>query len=152
MKIKTRELTGAALDWAVARALGITNVGQPSNIPFNIEWALMHDAGDMRYSTNWAQGGPIIEREDISVIRLEDESKADKDGFWIPGRVPVYGAVIGEFFSEDQLRNGCGEAICDTYYIDCEQVIKGPTPLIAAMRCYVASKLGEEVDVPEELA
>jgi len=27
----------------------------------------------------------------------------------------------------------------------------GPTPLIAAMRCYVASKLGEEVDVPEEL-
>ena len=24
----------------------------------------------------------------------------------------------------------------------------GPTPLIAAMRCYVASKLGDEVDVP----
>jgi len=27
----------------------------------------------------------------------------------------------------------------------------GPTPLIAAMRCYVASKLGGEVDIPEEL-
>ena len=27
----------------------------------------------------------------------------------------------------------------------------GPSPLIAAMRCYVASKLGDEVDVPEEL-
>ena len=27
----------------------------------------------------------------------------------------------------------------------------GPTPLIAAMRCYVASKLGDEVDVPNEL-
>lgn len=27
----------------------------------------------------------------------------------------------------------------------------GPTPLIAAMRCYVVSKLGEEVEVPEEL-
>lgn len=27
----------------------------------------------------------------------------------------------------------------------------GPTPLIAAMRCYVASQLGDEVDVPEEL-
>ena len=27
----------------------------------------------------------------------------------------------------------------------------GPTPLIAAMRAFVASKLGEEVDVPEEL-
>jgi len=27
----------------------------------------------------------------------------------------------------------------------------GITPLIAAMRCYVASKLGDEVDVPVEL-
>ena len=26
-----------------------------------------------------------------------------------------------------------------------------PTPLIAAMRCHVASKLGDEVEVPEEL-
>jgi hypothetical protein len=26
-----------------------------------------------------------------------------------------------------------------------------PTPLIAAMRCYVASKLGDEVNIPEEL-
>ena len=29
--------------------------------------------------------------------------------------------------------------------------LTGDTPLIAAMRCYVASKLGEEVDVPDEL-
>ena len=29
---------------------------------------------------------------------------------------------------------------------------RGPTPLIAAMRCYVASKLGDEVEVPDELA
>jgi hypothetical protein len=28
---------------------------------------------------------------------------------------------------------------------------KGPTPLIAAMRCYVTLKLGDEVEVPEEL-
>ena len=27
----------------------------------------------------------------------------------------------------------------------------GPTPLIAAMRCYVASKMGDVVEVPEEL-
>ncbi len=27
----------------------------------------------------------------------------------------------------------------------------GPTPLIAAMRCYVASKLGDEVEVPDEI-
>lgn len=28
----------------------------------------------------------------------------------------------------------------------------GPTALIAAMRCYVASKLGDEVKIPEELS
>jgi hypothetical protein len=27
----------------------------------------------------------------------------------------------------------------------------GPTPLIAAMRCYIASKMGDEVKVPDEL-
>jgi len=33
-----------------------------------------------------------------------------------------------------------------------EIIYSGPTPLVAAMRCYVASKLGGEVDIPEELA
>jgi hypothetical protein len=27
----------------------------------------------------------------------------------------------------------------------------GPTPLIAAMRCYVASKMGDDIELPEEL-
>jgi hypothetical protein len=27
----------------------------------------------------------------------------------------------------------------------------GSTPLVAAMRCYVASKLGDEVEIPEEI-
>ena len=31
------------------------------------------------------------------------------------------------------------------------KVSYGPTYLIAAMRCYVASKLGDEVEIPEEL-
>ena len=28
----------------------------------------------------------------------------------------------------------------------------GPTPLVSAMRCYVSSTLGDEVEIPEELA
>ena len=32
----------------------------------------------------------------------------------------------------------------------CGSVV-GPTPLIAAMMCYVASKLGDEIEIPEEL-
>lgn len=38
-----------------------------------------------------------------------------------------------------------------TIDFDMQSVSRGPTPLIAAMRCYVASKLGDEVDIPEEL-
>lgn len=36
-------------------------------------------------------------------------------------------------------------------YIKHDDEFFGPTPLIAAMRCYVASKLGDTVDVPDEL-
>lgn len=37
-------------------------------------------------------------------------------------------------------------------YLHTEKVTGfGPTPLIAAMRCLVASRLGDEVDIPEEL-
>jgi len=38
-----------------------------------------------------------------------------------------------------------------TFMVEEEWGCYGPTPLIAAMRCYVASKLGEEVEAPEEL-
>lgn len=108
MKIKTAELTGAALDWAVATANG----DYPQ---WDAEWEVFYAANgdDMDYSTDWAQGGPIIEREGMSIGVVNDHWQAH----------------LSEF--------GLWE--------------NGPTPLIAAMRCYVASKLGNEVDVPEEL-
>ena len=53
MKIRTSELTGAALDWAVAKAIGEY---KPMAVP--------------HYSTDWALGGPIIEREKISLLAL----------------------------------------------------------------------------------
>lgn len=102
-KIKTSELTGAALDWAVAKCEGVT-----------LEYGLTDDE---RYSTDWAQGGPIIEREQIDIVRVG----------------------ISNHCSSRTVEDG---SIVRVY---------GPTPLIAAMRCYVASKLGDEVDVPEEL-
>jgi hypothetical protein len=67
-------------------------------------------------STEWAHGGPIIEREKIGVWPSESIS-----GQW-------------------------GARMLNTY------IMYGPTPLIAAMRCFVASRLGEEVEVPEEVA
>ena len=95
--MKTSELTDAALDWAVAKC-----EGRKDN-DFGWWW------DNYKPSTDWAQGGPIIEREKITLDVFED-------GVWVA--------------SEYQ---------------------EGPTPLIAAMRCYVASKLGDEIEIPEEL-
>ena len=101
MKIKTSELIGSTLDWAVAKC----------------EDVYCFD-GSYTPSTDWAQGGPLIEREGISVDRAGLAWTAD-------------------------LSDSVGGYI--------EHTESGPTPLIAAMRCYVASKLGDEVEIPENL-
>lgn len=109
MKIKTSELTGAALDWAV------TSIDRPEMLNWPDNPANRPESYTFRPSTGWAHGGPIIERE---FITLEGDYNEWRAKLFDDGR--VY-----------------------------EQ--EGPTPLIAAMRCFVASKLGDEVDVPEEL-
>lgn len=142
--MKTSELTGAALDWAVAKCEGEDYSHIPTFSGLGFEYPATN------YSNDWAQGGAIIEREKISIIRLEDDSATDENGDYC-GRIPVYGAVIGEYFEEDQLRSSYGEAWGEIIYIGYELVTKGQTPLIAAMRCYVASKLGDDVEIAEEL-
>ena len=104
MKIKTNQLTGAALDWAVAKCEGV----------------VYHGPAWTKYSTDWAQGGPIIEREGIN---LDNYAKNPKWSAWTPA---------------PDRESGEAQAY-------------GPTPLIAAMRCYVASKLGDDVTLPAEL-
>lgn len=120
MKIKTNDLTGAALDWAVAKC---------ENSDTSIEhFVAMHshyayDHGTFDYSTKWAQGGPIIEREKATL-------SYDEDG-------QTYSAHVSLFRQRGMSNRTRWRS--------------GPTPLVAAMRCYVASKLGNEVEVPEEL-
>ena len=118
MKIKTSELTGATLDWAVAKA------DQPVYSDKALIRALTAGADGIGNewkafspSTDWEQGGPIIEREQISVQHTGDAAK------W---RAQVWNDKKQDFWP----------------------VMYGPTPLIAAMRCFVASKLGDEVEVP----
>ena len=118
MKVKTSELTRAALDWAVAKCEGR---GKSYTDYFASQW---HLNKSLRYSTEWARGGPIMEREKI----------ATSHGSALDPEFEFWHAV-----SYDDMR-----------YQD-PFTMKGPTLLIAAMRCYVASKLGDEVDVPEEL-
>ena len=107
--MKTSELNGAALDWAVAKADGWEPMMDEDGLYF---YDFMEEK-NWRPSTDWAQGGPIIEREGIALKRIIDGWRATRD--WIR-----YDFI-------------------------------GPTPLIAAMRCYVASKLGDEVELPKEL-
>ena len=111
MNIKTSELTGAALDWAVAKCEGAIN-GNDLDIGFILE-------GGYSPSTDWAQGGPIIEREKICV-------DVGHDGVWLACIRQNYGDLG-------------------------EHMHASGSPLIAAMRCFVASKLGDEVEIPEEL-
>jgi hypothetical protein len=113
MKIKTSELTGPALDWAVAKSEGCPVHSPDWNNRFIDAYG---------YSNDWSKGGPIIEREGIEI------SKGN----------PLYfpqGNEHGDHY--------------EPLWLAGKQ--HGPTPLIAAMRCYVASKLSDEVEIPEEL-
>ena len=69
MKLKTSELTGAALDWAVAKCEGIhVSMARGGWFVFDSDAfsEYRNDYNDdklqsFKPSTNWAQGGPIIE-------------------------------------------------------------------------------------------
>lgn len=110
MKIKTSDLTGAALDWAVAEADGLRPYWYKGSV-----WVLDGKTNKTlpQFSADWAQGGPLLERH---LFFLEDQG----DGVWGAegvGGEPEYGL----------------------------------TPLIAICRAVVCCKLGDEVDVPDEL-
>jgi hypothetical protein len=100
--MKTSELIDGPLDWAVAKCLG-----------YAFSKASFAEHGPYAPSTNWEQGGPIVEREKMQIYASASQ--------W----------TASDFFGKTQ-----------TF---------GPTPLIAAMRCLVASKLGDEIEIPEEL-
>ncbi len=123
--MKTSDLIGPALDWAVAKCEGamaplgnVMLIGKQLFISVGSDPYYETQAVTYSPSTDWSQGGPIIEREKISII--------DVDGydFWKAEKLDQNAKVVTGY---------------------------GPTPLVAAMRCYVVSKLGNEVEIPEEL-
>lgn len=120
MKTKVSEATDRQLDWLAAKCEWTDRPTiSKSGCRVSVLVAAGTDPSDpaLRFfyepSTNWDQGGPIIEREHIHLRHRINEWAASK--------------TKGPF------------------------VAFGPTPLIAAIRCYVASKLGDEVEIPEEL-
>lgn len=122
MLIKTSELTGDALDYAVAVSLGWFvredfKYGRMMFAPGKSNW----ESSAPNFSSDPALAYPIIDRERIGVWPSDS-----REGMWASR--PDYKVYP--------------ERLPPSY---------GPTSLIAAMRCYVASKMGDEVDVPEEL-
>jgi len=130
--MKTAELEGQLLDYWAARAAGWEVLPSAPPGAFCAEgnankpwWKPPSDAKygcgacigyPPQFSTNWAQGGPLIQRERIELQYSGDEWRASK-----------YDEVLDMKMMPD---------VSPSF---------GPTPLIAAMRCLVASRFGEEV-------
>lgn len=133
MKHRTAELTGSLLDAAVAQAQGwrFRIEGSVCEVPVSVPSfseppsSLGERGGEFvawklySPSTRWSQAGPIIEREQITLHIAA-------------GRSLAY--VEAEFMSDEV-----------THYT---AAADGETPLIAAMRAFVSSKLGNEVELP----
>lgn len=120
---KVSELTGAELDYWVAKANGDNPCIEDGKCMVIVSPGAM--AGNETYrfyfqpSLDWRLGGPIIEREKISIVHDE------RDGTYQAGYGIELQSMWGVVFS-----------LPSEY---------GPTPLIAAMRAFVLKRHGDEV-------
>lgn len=119
MKHRISTLEDALLDAAVAKAEGKSNLDMVITEGHG-DWERMYSPSD-----NWQDGGPIIEREQISLTAAEFRERIDSQ--W---RAELLGALLGRAFGGRDHAAAIGR-----------------TPLIAAMRAYVASKYGDEIDL-----
>ena len=143
MKTKTHNLIGDALDWAV----GIADDSiEMQSLKF-YKGTLKHDTGGTMWeswspSTDWSQGGPIIEQEGISTVLCSGDL-GEPRSYWVAViENQAWSFGYGPYHEQDDEKS---------IQIFKRDIYIGPTLLIAAMRCYVASKLGNEVDIPEGL-
>lgn len=127
------ELEGAELDYWVARALGYERVSQ---IPEELCGTTYHGEccgciNDWNPSDDWFQAGPIIFANRIGFY---------ESSFWVkPGTPPT---------EDEQIWRAAIDGY-PNYGSSFDNEFSGKTPLIAAMRAFVASKYGEYVEVEE---
>ena len=128
MQIKTVELDGVALDWAVAKALHCDTVPQEvrgtpgfrvESVPPCILQAVSYDGLNFKPSSDWSQGGPLIEHYRVNLLH-------EAENYWQ---------------ADPCVKNGIYLLRYNRQY--------GKTPLIAAMRAIVALELGDFVEVTE---
>jgi hypothetical protein len=125
-KIKVGEASGVVLDYLVAISLG----GEGFYYDTLATWWINVNGKDRALSKGWAQSfNPSTD--------------------WNHG-----GPIIDELGGTMWSTNASGWRYRAPYDFTNDKegpTTGGPTPLIAAMRCFVASKLGEDVEVPDEL-
>ena len=128
MEINVNELSGSALDWAVAKAIGAYAAANGSSEIWGCKIWSVPGFENMRWddwtpSTDWAHGGPLIDKFKMSV--MSDEDTCD------------FVASIGAWrmFKKSHKTRWS----------------RGPSALIALCRAIVSAKLGPVVNVPDEL-
>lgn len=140
--VKVSTLIGPALDWAVAKALDLPvvmlhglmwKVAAENNYKGDLAWHF-----EARKNEPWIATGHGIEGSPLP------EYGAD----WSQGG-PIIEREIDQISRYEAYPDYRADRFATDDYEDCHAI--GPTPLIAAMRCYVASKLGDEVEIPDEL-
>lgn len=79
-------------------------------------------------------------------------AKAENNGGFAPVRYSTKWEFGGPVIEREEIRLTPPFAGEKDWLAACGNPdVAGPTPLIAAMRCYVASKLGAEFEVPDEV-
>ena len=116
MKVKVSEATTVQLDWLVAYASDLRIIQIKKGVVYTPCYPKIGGA-PFRPTTDWAQGGPIIDRAFIGVNPRADRALEEN---W---SAQFYMGVKNDIYVNEY----------------------GPTPLIAAMRCFAVSKLGDEV-------
>ncbi|MDD2035934.1 DUF2591 domain-containing protein [Pseudomonas putida] len=134
LEVKTAELAGEALGWAVGKAEGLDLYLEPpgyNGVPWRVFSRYRGEAIEhiKRYNPweDWALGGPLAVKYQISLI---PEAHEGPDGTELSERwrASVY-YKAGEHYGTDY----CG------------------TALIAACQAVVATEFGDTVQVPKEL-
>lgn len=134
VKVKTAGLSGVQLDYAVAVALGVKDsikLRPFTNCPAYPQKYVWLDKGSSCFSpsSNWMACGPLIEQFKLSLY-LHSEYEINGEGVY-----DVYEA-------------GCSA----DWFVDASTPDQVSTdPKVAICRAVVASKLGDEVDIPDEL-
>ena len=129
MRVHVSDLTGKALDWMVSEAVDVAVVRRTGGMC--CETVLMDVVANVPWSpsTNWDQGGPLINTLCSRLASNGDRSGPDPE--------------TGNHYDDPHVWSACAR-FAGGYG-------QGKTALIAAMRAIVTAKLGEEVEVPEVL-